>query len=69
MYGVREYSNLIFFASIPITPSFKVSVSNLYSQHQRGTNQGRVCGIGHEWNEERIECEDIDIISVIAGRE
>ena len=34
MYGVREYSNLIFFASIPITPSFKVSVSNLYSQHQ-----------------------------------
>lgn len=36
---------------------------------RRGTNQGRVCGIGHEWNEERIECEDIDIISVIAGRE
>ena len=33
VYGVREYSNLVFFASITITPSFTVSVTNLYSQH------------------------------------
>lgn len=36
---------------------------------QEGHSQGELCGERCEWNEERTECEKIDIIGVVSGRE
>lgn len=38
-------------------------------KREDGPSQGVVCGERYEWNEERIEYEEIDIISVVVGRE
>lgn len=38
-------------------------------KREDGPSQGVVCGERYEWNEGRIEYEEIDIISVVVGRE